>query len=194
MNHIQKCTPYALFLLIALVFAACTDNPLSTASSGEAAPSAAPADVPPQIAQAAPFAKAFGTVTQTEITSLDAQPAGPNTILNQTSRGVLSGTLAGSFEDDLRVILHPNGTFTAKFTITCMCTVDGKTGVVTIAAQDKGELVSPEVAAFKGRAVIKEGTDDLAHLRGAFEIEGTVDVASGLSKYTYAGQIHLPPQ
>lgn len=142
------------------------------------------------MAQASPHTDASGTFTQTEITSLDVWPAGPNIILEQTSKGLVTGTLDGSYEDVLRVVIHPNGKFNVKFTIICACTVDGKQGVIQLEATDTGELVSQTQAAFAGRAVITGGTDDLFGLRGVLEIEGIVDLVSGLSTYSYSGRIH----
>lgn len=142
------------------------------------------------VAQASPHTDASGTFTQTEITSLDVWPAGPNIILEQTSKGLVIGTLDGSYEDVLRVVIHPNGKFNAKFTIICECTVDGKEGVLQLEATDTGELVSQTLATFAGRAVITGGTDELFNLRGVLEIAGTVDVVSGLSTYDYMGRIH----
>ena len=77
---------------------------------------------------------ASGTFAQSAITSLDVQTAGGNTILTQTSNGSISGTLSGPFQDDLKVVIHPNGKFNAHFTITCTCTVGGKSGVLEINA------------------------------------------------------------
>ncbi|HMB94352.1 MAG TPA: hypothetical protein VKP65_26120 [Rhodothermales bacterium] len=193
MNHSRRNLRYATLIILALVLAACSDNPVSTGLFEVSEHPAAP-KVSPSIAKAATSNTASGTVIQTEITSLNVRLAGPNTMLKQSSRGVLDGTLTGSFEDELSVSIHPNGTFTTKFTLTCACMVDGKEGIVTITAADRGELVSPNLASFSGHATIKESTGELSGLRGVFDIEGTVDVPSGLSNYTYSGQIHFPPQ
>jgi hypothetical protein len=174
---------FSILLPIALV-SAC-DQPV--------APSAEPALQAFASAQASPHMTASGAFTQTAITSLVADVAGPNTILHQTATGLLSGTLSGAFEDDLKVMIHPNGNFAAQFTIRCVCTVDGKTGVLEITAEDNGELVSPALATFAGRAVITGGSGDLSGLRGILEIEGTVDVQSGLATYAYSGTIHFRP-
>lgn len=145
------------------------------------------------VAKASPHTAAGGTFTQTAINSLEVRLAGPNTILEQASEGLVSGTLSGDFKDRLKVVIHPNGRFNAHFTITCECTVEGKEGVVEFVAGDTGELVGPDLAAFEGRAVIKGGTGELSGLHGVLEIEGTVDVPSGLSTYTYSGTIHFTP-
>jgi hypothetical protein len=156
---------------------------------------APPADVTPATVTAlAPMTiQASGTFTQTAITSLVPTSAGPNTILQQTSTGVLSGTITGPWEDRLHVVIHPNDRFTTQFVITCSCTVDGKSGTLTFRAQDSGELVSPGVAAFEGNAVILDATGELSGMRGSLRIEGTVDVATGLATYDYEGTLRFTP-
>ena len=137
-----------------------------------------------------PHSAASGFFTQTGINSLDVQLAGPNVILEQTSEGSVFGTLSGSYEDALRVVIHPNGKFNVKFTIVCDCTVDGKQGFLYLMATDRGEMVSDTQAIFSGRAVITGGTGELSGLRGVLEIEGIVDLVTGLSEYDYVGWIH----
>jgi hypothetical protein len=136
---------------------------------------------------------ASGTLTQTAITSLDVQTAGKNTIIEQTAVGTITGTLAGQFNDQLKVVIHPNGKFDAHFTITCTCTVNGKQGELEIVAGDTGELVSPTLAVFAGRAVINGATGPLSGLRGVLQIEGTVNVTTGMASYSYTGDIHVDP-
>jgi len=133
---------------------------------------------------------AAGTFNQTAVTGLETRTTGPNTIIEQTSEGTISGTLGGSYQDRLRVVIHPDGRFNAHFTITCQCTVGGESGVLELVATDRGEIVGPATAVFSGRAVIRGGSGDLADLRGVLVIAGTVDLASGLSTYGYSGHIH----
>ncbi len=142
------------------------------------------------VAEAPPHSMASGTFTQTGITSIEFGSAGPNTIIEQTSVGTVAGTLSGTYEDDLRVVIHPNGNFNAKFTIRCECTVGGQQGVIDFVATDRGQLVSETLAEFTGRAVITGASGDLAGLRGVLGIEGTIDLATGLSTYDYSGRIH----
>jgi phage tail sheath gpL-like len=144
----------------------------------------------PAMAQAAAKIAATGTFTQTGITSLVVSQAGPNTVIEQTSTGVVSGTLSGTYTDDIRVVIHPNGRFNAHFTIRCACTMAGKQGTVEFVAADHGELLSPTLAVFAGRATITGGSDDLSALRGVLEIEGSIDIATGLSTYGYSGLLH----
>lgn len=142
------------------------------------------------VANGPPHSTASGVLTQTGINSLDVQFVGPNTILEQTSEGIVIGTLSGSYEDALRVVIHPNGKFNVKFTIVCDCTVDGKQGFLYLVATDKGQLVSDTQAIFSGRAVITGGTGEVSGLKGVLEIEGTVDLVTGLSEYDYVGWVH----
>lgn len=137
-----------------------------------------------------PHSAASGVFTQTGIHSLDVQFAGSNTIIKQTSDGSVIGTLSGSYEDAIRVVIHPNGKFNVKFTIVCDCTVDGKQGFLYLVATDRGEMVSDTQAIFSGRAVITGGTGELSGLRGVLEIVGTVDLVTGLSEYDYVGWVH----
>ena len=170
-------------LLMAGVTSAC--EPVTSPAPGEPAisPVAATAEVGPPSAAA-------GTFVQTAVTGLDVRTAGPNTILEQTSEGTISGTLSGSYEDRVRVVIHPNGRFNAHFTITCQCNVNGESGVLDLVASARGEILGPTTAAFAGHAVIRGGSGELADLRGVLAIEGTVDLVSGLSTYGYSGRIH----
>lgn len=169
---------------------------LGTACEPMTAPEAGQADPVPStlsLAQGAPHMAATGTYAQTAITGLDVRLAGPNTVIEQTSVGSMAGTLSGSFEDEIRVVIHPTGRFNAQFSITCECTVDGKQGLLELRATDTGELMGPNLATFAGRAVIRGGTGELSGLRGVLEIQGTVDVGSGLSTTSYSGSIHFQP-
>lgn len=174
-------------LLLAALGSACEPSVApDVGQAGPAGPALASAHAPSHTA-------ANGTITQTAITSLETRLAGPNTILEQTAEGLIGGTLSGPFDDELKVVIHPNGRFNAHFTITCECTVEGETGVLEIVAGDTGELISPDIAAFAGRAVIRGGTGGLSGLRGVLRIEGTVDVASGVATSVYTGDIHFQP-
>lgn len=178
----MKALYYAPILLLAVFGTACESVVAPDAEQREA--------LALDRAHAAPPTAAVGTFTQTGITSLQVGQAGPNTFLEQTSVGTVSGTLSGSYTDDLRVVIHPNGRFNAHFTIRCECTVAGDQGVVELVASDRGELVSPTLASFTGHATITGGTAELSDLRGVLEIDGTIDLVSGLATYTYSGRIH----
>lgn len=143
-------------------------------------------------AHASPPTAASGTFTQEAPTGFAIRFAGPNVIVEQATKGSVSGTLTGTFEDSLRVVIHPNGRFTAKGTITCQCAMDGKEGTLALVVVDNGEEING-VPTFAGRAVITGATGELAGLRGVLEVEGAVDQTTGLSTFSYSGQIHLHP-
>ena len=132
-------------------------------------------------------AAANGTLIVTEITGFSPSPAGANLIIQQTTEGVSTGSLTGVFVDELKAVLHPNGKIGAQGTITCICTVDGRSGTLTLVQTTLGSAFSQT---FDGHAVIIGGTGDLSGLHGTFELQGTVD-ANGLATITYSGQIHF---
>jgi hypothetical protein len=166
-------------LLVSAVLTACGGP---TAPDADAVPGAA-------VSASANAIQAAGTFTQTGITSLQARSNGPNQLIEQTSHGIVSGTLSGTYTDDLRVNIHPNGTFNAHFTITCQCEVNGKQGTLEFVVNDRGRITGPTTAAFSGHAAILSGTGGLAGLRGVLEISGVVDLVTGLSTYSYSGRI-----
>ena len=168
---------------------------LATAAVGCSGPLEPSSTAPSNVSSAAQGSDiaVSGTFTQTEITFIDVRSAGPNTVIDQTSRGDITGTIVGPYEDDLSVVVHPNGSFTAEFTITTTCTVDGYAGTLEFRARDQGTVVAPGVGGFSGTATIVAGSGDLASLRGALDIEGTVDLATGLSSYTYDGTLQWTP-
>jgi hypothetical protein len=144
------------------------------------------------VAQASPPTPASATFTQTAITGFEIRFAGPNVIFEATTAGSVDGTLSGTYEDNIRVVIHPNGRFTAQNRITCACTVEGKEGVLELVVVDTGEPVGPDTSVFEGSAVIRQGTGELSGLRGVFHVQGTVH-PTGLSTFTLSGQIHSHP-
>ena len=133
---------------------------------------------------------ASGTFTQTGITSLEVRPTpGGSVILDQTSEGTVSGTISGTYEDSLIVVIRPNGTFSASFSLEVDGTVDGIQGTLTLQAADVGQLTGPTTATFSGVAAITGASGGLAGMTGVLEIEGTVDLVSGLSTYAYEGTL-----
>lgn len=137
-------------------------------------------------------AAASGTYTQTAHTGIEVNFAGPNVVFEATTVGLFSGTLSGSFEDRVKVMIHPNGRFTAQGTMTCVCTIGDRSGVLEFIVVDTGEQVGPD-STFTGHAVIKEGRGELSGLHGVLAIAGTVDASTGLSTIDYSGQIHFAP-
>lgn len=144
------------------------------------------------VAMASPPTAASGTATQTGITDIEVRMAGPNVIIEQTTVGFVSGTLSGTFEDTFKVVLHPNGHFTAQGSGSCECTVNGVSGVIEYVTSDTGQEIDG-IPTFEGRQVITDATGGLSGLRGVLQIEGTVDIGTGLATINYSGAIHTHP-
>ena len=135
---------------------------------------------------------ASGTVTQTHIISEEVRFVGPNVVRELTIAGSVSGTLSGTSVDSFTVVIHPNGRFEAHGTTICMCTVDGKPGLLALGLSDTGKFVNG-TPIFSGRYVINGGTGELSGLRGVLQLTGTVDLSTGLSTIDYSGEIHSHP-
>lgn len=145
------------------------------------------------VALASPPTEANGTLQQTEILGEEISFAGPNVIIETSIAADVSGTMGGTVVETFKVVIHPNGKFTAKGTSSCLCTVDGVgSGVLEWVLTDTGEIIDG-VPTFAGRWILQGGTDDLDGLRGVLQMEGEVDLATGLSVVTYSGGIHSHP-
>jgi hypothetical protein len=140
-------------------------------------------------AHASQPAPASGTYTVNAITGFALHPVGANMFIEQTTEGVFSGTLTGTFEDQIKAIVHPNGLVGAQGTLTCACTVAGKSGTLEFVQVSTGSF---HAQAFEGRAIITRGTGELSGLRGVLELQGTVD-PNGMATVTYVGGLHDHP-
>ena len=132
---------------------------------------------------------ASGTYMVTEITSFMPRTVGNKTVIDQTASGAFSGTLAGPFEDEVTIDIHPNGLVKARGTMTCSCTVAGKSGSLEFVHVTAGEF---DEQTFEGRAIIRRATGDLSGLRGVLEIQGTLD-ENNMATVTYMGWVHSHP-
>lgn len=141
------------------------------------------------VAQGSQPAAASGTFAVLSITSFVARPVGGNTFIEQTTAGVFSGTLTGTFEDEISASVHPNGVVGARGTITCTCTFAGKSGTLEFVQVSTGDFAAQ---AFEGRAIITRGTGDLSGLQGVLQLNGTVD-PNGLATVDYVGHLHDHP-
>lgn len=138
-------------------------------------------------AQASPPEPASGSWSVTAITGFSLSQAGANLVIRQTTEGVVTGTLSGTFTDEISAVLHPNGKATAQGTLTCVCTVGDRSGAIKLVQVSTGDIPSQTLS---GTATITGGIGDLADLRGTFDLEGAVD-PNGLATITYDGRIHV---
>jgi hypothetical protein len=113
------------------------------------------------------------------------------TLHGATIRGWIRSE-AGTVVDRFTLVLRSDGRFSAQGTTTCECAVEGRSGLLQLKLTDTGEIVDG-TPTFKGRSVIRRGTGELAGLRGVLQIEGVVDLTTGLSTMAYAGGVHFRP-
>jgi hypothetical protein len=138
------------------------------------------------VALAGPPAAASGTFAVSAITHFALRPAGAATFIEQRTEGVVWGTLSGTFEDELQAVVTPSGLVIAQGTMTCACTIDGKSGMLTLVQVSRGPL---EAQTFEGKAIITGGSGAVSGYRGVLDLHGTVD-PNGLATMQYSGQVH----
>src|SRR5260370_32037048 len=74
---------------------------------------------------------ANGTFTESNPTTNSVTQSGQDQISTYTQHGVFNGDLTGSYTLDGTFTLHPDNMATFSGTITCTCTVAGKSGTLT---------------------------------------------------------------
>jgi len=111
--------------------------------------------------------------------AVSARTADGNTFIDLTARpGAFTGTFTGTYSEDLRIVVHGDGSTNFSAELTCQCIVDGKSGTITIRLNGTG---TP--AGFEAHYRITGGTGALAGLHG----QGTLGGPAG----TYAGEHHF---
>jgi len=105
------------------------------------------------------------------------RPADGNLIIDITARpGAFTGTFTGTYLEDLRIVVHKDGSNNFAAQLTCICTVAGRTGTFTMKLDGTGNP-----AGFDAHWRIIAATGGLEGLQG----EGTL---SGPVPSTYSGQ------
>ena len=104
-----------------------------------------------------------------------------NTILTVTARpGRFTGTFTGAYSENLRIVRHAGGSFNFAAEVTCLCTVDGMTGTMTIKLDGTGT----PTGSFDAHYRIIAASGGLEGLQG----QGTL---SGPTPSTYSGEHHF---
>ncbi len=104
-----------------------------------------------------------------------------NTILTVTARpGRFTGTFTGAYSENLRIVRHAGGSFNFAAEVTCLCTVDGMTGTMTVKLDGTGT----PTGSFDAHYRIIAATGGLEGLQG----QGTL---SGPVASTYSGEHHF---
>jgi len=111
--------------------------------------------------------------------SITFRAADGNTIVTITARpGRFTGTFAGTYSEDLRIVIHSDQSTNFAAQLTCRCTVEGRTGTFTLKLDGTGDAT-----AFAAHWRIVGATGELAGLRG----EGTLTAPPP----TYSGELHF---
>ncbi|HEX9267160.1 MAG TPA: DUF3224 domain-containing protein [Candidatus Limnocylindria bacterium] len=124
-----------------------------------------------------------GTFVFTSMTPTGARTADSNTIITATATGALSGALTGTFTDELRQVLHADGTSEFHGTLTCTCTVQGMKGTVVLRFEGSGTGGSA------GQFTVVSASGNLEGLHG----QGTFAQTSPAVAGTYEINMHRDP-
>lgn len=132
------------------------------------------------VATMQPF-PAQGSATMLKSTTTATKPDGSNKILNQTQQGVITGDIMGSYTNEETLTLAADNSGTFSGTITCGCTVSGKSG--TLMWSYTGTQAAD--GSFQGHVFNFQGTGDLARLNGQGTFQGQGD------HLTYSCELHF---
>jgi hypothetical protein len=113
------------------------------------------------------------------------EEAGGHHLITREITQTWTGDISGIAELQRRQINHPNGEFTTHITATCVCTVDGVTGILYVNTQGNSD---PNERIFSGTWTIVGGEGDLAGLRGQGTIYQIFPAPS-----VYEGSVHFEP-
>src|SRR5579859_6110461 len=122
------------------------------------------------LAASQPF-PANGTATTVKSTTTATRQEGSNKIVSQTQQGVIAGDIMGSDTNEETLTLAADNTGTFSGTITCTCTVTGKSG--TLIWSYTGTQAAD--GSFQGQVFDFRGTGDLARLNGQGTFQGQGD-------------------
>ena len=125
-----------------------------------------------------------GTFTIVNTTTISTQQNGQNTIYSLTQHGVLKGDLSGSYTNEETSTVHPDKTSTFSGTITCTCTVAGKSGTLMWSMSGTGAADG----SFQGQSFGFQGTSNLVNLHGQGTFQGKGNNG------TYSSQMHFDGQ
>lgn len=132
------------------------------------------------LAASQPF-PANGSATTVKSTTTSTRQEGSNKIVSETQQGVITGDIVGSYTNEETATLAADNTGTFSGTITCTCTVSGKSGTLT------WSYTGTQAAdgSFQGHVFNFQGTGDLARLNGQGTFQGQGD------HLTYSCELHF---
>ena len=113
-------------------------------------------------------------------TIISSRMVGPDLVIDITTPAVIGGTLAGNLVFVETDVIHPDHSFDFSGTMTCQCTVDGRSGTLVIKARGATAADGSTTGKFK----ILEGTGGLAGLEGRGTLSQTpAQAARGAGDY-----------
>jgi hypothetical protein len=123
-----------------------------------------------------------GTVTIIELSITPIGAAGGNGLFHIVATATLDGTFSGTLDTDSTEVLHPTGNSTVRGTETCVCTVDGRTGIVVFRTEAK---ITGDPFFYQDAKTVISATGGLAGLHGELSVHWDGGVA------TYSGSYHF---
>jgi hypothetical protein len=132
------------------------------------------------LAASQPF-PANGSATTLKSTTTATRQEGSNKIVSETQQGVITGNIVGSYTNEETATLAADNTGTFSGTITCTCTVSGKSGALI------WSYTGTQAAdgSFQGHVFNFQGTGDVARLNGQGTFQGQGD------HLTYSCELHF---
>ena len=132
-------------------------------------------------ASATPPSPAEGTFAVVNATTTDVRTADGNTFITATRTASISGTFTGIATDTVVLVMHANGTTSARGEGTCVCTIEGRAGTFDYRFEGSGTFP----ATLSGQYVVGHGTAGLEGIHAEGPFSGTFFVAN------LGGQYHF---
>jgi hypothetical protein len=134
-------------------------------------------------ASATPPTPGPGTFAVVTATTTDVRTAGGNTFITVERTAALTGTFTGTATDTVMLVMHSNGTTSARGEGTCVCTIGARAGTFDYHFQGSGTFPTT----LSGRYVVRHGEGGLEGLHAEGPFSGTFFAA------TLGGQYHFDP-
>lgn len=132
---------------------------------------------------ASPPMPSSGTFSLLTATVTDTRTADGNTFLVIERTAALTGTYTGTSTDEVRIVIHQDGSANITGAGVCVCTVDGRSGTAEYRFSGRGTFP----AILDGHYVIGHGTGGLEGLHAEGPFSGSFFAVS------YGGQHHFDP-
>jgi hypothetical protein len=132
-------------------------------------------------ASATPPSPVTGTFAVTSAITTSVRTADGNTFITVQRTALISGTFTGTATDTVLLVMHSNGTTSARGEGTCVCTVGALAGTFDYHFQGSGTFPT----SLSGQFVVGHGTGGLEGLHAQGSFSGTFFVASLDGQYHF---------